>query len=132
MQIDYLHNIQASMNRAAAASNQTGYVGWQDIPLGPSHSSLPAPGGGCADFTMNGTTAVTIVPAPVAGYFREVTHLGLYNVDSNTNKLILQRTVGNNANNNSVFYEASMLTLANWVYERGIGWRNQSAAGLSL
>lgn len=133
MLLDHLHNLQASINQnASAGNNQTGFVAWADVPVNAEQGGGPFPCYGSSFFTMNGTALQTLVGAPNAGFTREVTKLQIFNADNATDTLILQITSTTNANNNAVFYKASMLTLANWVYEKGIGWKNQSAAGLSL
>lgn len=133
MLLDHAHNLQASLNQnASAGNNQTGFIAWQDVPVGAEQGALNFLTYGAAYFTMNGTVLQTLVAPPSAGWTREVTKFQLFNADNATDTLILQITASNNANNNSVFYKASMLTLANWVYEKGSGWKNQSAAGLSL
>jgi hypothetical protein len=133
MIVDHTHNIQISSNATASANNmQTGFVAWQDVPTSATEGLPAFPVYGAADFTMNNTTVVTIVPVAPAGYLREVTHLSIFNADNATDQIILQRTWANNSANNSVFYKASMATLANWVYEKGRGWANVSATGTAL
>jgi hypothetical protein len=133
MQVDNLHNLQMSMNQNASASNnQTGYIAWQDVPVNAPVGRDTFPTYGANYFTLNGTVVTTVMKAAPPGYVREVTHFSLVNNDNATDQLIVQTTLVSNSSNNQAIYKATQLTLANWVYERGVGWKNQSAAGLSL
>ena len=132
MQVGHLHELQIVLDSAPGATEPTGFVAWEDVPVAPPAGDPRFPALGAADFSANGTTPVTIVPPAPAGYVRRVTNLQITNGDNQTRTLSVLRTVANNANNNSTFYKATQLTLANWVYTQKIGWKNQSAAGLSL
>jgi hypothetical protein len=133
MLLDNFHNLQLSMNQNASASNnQTGYIAWQDVPTYANQGDPNFPTYGANYFTLNGTVVTTVMGAPAAGYRREVVHFTLVNNDNATDTLNVLVTVANNANNNVAIYKATQATLAMWNYEKGIGWKNQSAAGLSL
>lgn len=132
MQVGHLHEIQLVLDAAPGATEPTGAVSWEDVPQSAEVGMSPFPVLGAQDFSLNGTTPVTIVPPAPAGYVRRVTNLSITNGDNQTRTLSVLRTYANNANNNNLIYKASMLTLANWVYTQKIGWKNQSAAGLSL
>jgi len=133
MLIDHNHNVQMSMNaNASASNNQTGYIAWRDTPVNASQGMQNFPSYGANYFTLNGTVVTTVMPAPPAGFIREAVNFQLVNNDNATDKLIVQVTNTGNASNNTVIYAATQVTLANWVYIEEIGWKNQSAAGLSL
>src|ERR1700719_1758954 len=111
MIIDHAHNIQASMNaNASASNNQTGYVSWADYPVGAEQGMAVFPTYGGQTISMTGTVIATIVPPAPAGFVRVVEQFFLTNNDNATDILSVQITAQNNANNNSVFYKASMLT----------------------
>lgn len=132
MEVGHLHELQIVMDAAAGAVAPTGFVAWEDVPLAPVVGQPNFPTLGVSDFAANGTTPVTIMQPAPSGYMRRVTNLQITNGDNQTRTLSVLRTLASNTSNNSTFYKASMLTLANWVYTKGIGWKNQSAAGLSL
>ena len=133
MLLDNLHNLQMSMNaNPSTGNNQTGYIAWQDIPTHPDVGRSYFPTYGANYFTLNGTVVTTVMPAPRTGFLREVIHFTLVNNDNATDTLKVIVTNTGNANNNVSIYAATQATLAMWNYERGIGWKNQSAAGLSL
>ena len=133
MLIGHNQNLQMSMNQNASASNnQTGYIAWQDVPVNAQQGMQNFPTYGANYFTLNGTVVTTVMGPPAAGYLREVIKFTLVNNDNATDQLIVQVTAANNANNNTAISKATQATLAMWNYECGIGWKNQSAAGLSL
>lgn len=133
MLIGHNQNLQMSMNQNASASNnQTGYIAWQDVPVSAQQGMPNFTAYGANYFTLNGTVVTTVMGSPAAGYLREVIHFTLVNNDNATDTLKVLVTQANNANNNTLIYATTQATLALWNYERGIGWKNQSAAGLSL
>ena len=133
MLVDSTHNLQMSMNQNASASNnQTGYIAWQDVPVNAPVGRDTFPTYGANYFTLNGTVVTTVMGKAPPGYLREVTHFTLVNNDNATDTLKVLVTAQNNANSNNLIYATTQLTLAVWQYEKGNGWKNQSAAGLSL
>ncbi len=133
MLVDSTHNLQMSMNQnASTGNNQSGYIAWQDVPVNAPVGRDTFPTYGANYFTLNGTVVTTVMKAAPPGYLREVIHFTLVNNDNATDTLKVLATVNNNSANNVLIYAATQATLAMWNYEKGIGWKNQSAAGLSL
>src|ERR1700722_16512525 len=119
MIIDHAHNIQASMNaNASASNNQTGYVSWADYPVGAEQGMAVFPTYGGQTISMTGTVIATIVPPAPAGFVRGGGGWGGGCEPIPPKKTQKGRDSGGgktgekkNAKKNSVFYKASMLTL---------------------
>jgi len=82
--------------------------------------------GGCSDTATNSTTPVTIVAAPGASTQRHVETISVHNAD--TASVTFTISLNNNSTLRSRI-KITLLTLENFLYERGKGWTVYDTSG---
>lgn len=104
------------------ATNQLQWnVSYQDI----TSSGMTLPQSAGAGLTNN-ATAVDIVAAPAASTTRQVTQINVYNADTATATVTIQKDV---SGTNYVLIQYALTTLDTLMWSREDGWRVMSATG---
>ena len=98
-----------------------GAVAANQLPVTVSYTDITTTTclGGCSDTATNSTTPVTVVAAPGASTQRHVDTLTVYNAD--TASVTFTISLNNNATLRTIL-KITLLTLENFLYERGKGW----------
>lgn len=126
MILDSTMSLTLVLGGAVSATEPTGIACWEDSPVSGSGVGGPVPPQqGSAVFTTTGATAITIVPAPSAGFMRRVTSLHLYNIDSATITPNIKVLVGSTGR---TVFKGTRATIENLVYTNTNGWQGYSVA----
>lgn len=126
MLLDSTMSLTVVLGGAAATTEPQGVACWEDLPVsGQVGGIAPVHQPGSAAFITTGSTAITLVAAPAAGFVRRVTTIHLYNIDSAAITPNFKVVVG--ATGRTVF-KGTRATLENLFYGFTTGWQGYSVA----
>jgi len=115
--------IRAFMAGAPAATQPEWYAAWADHDdIGPPPTFIPADDNG----SLNGATAVELIPPPAGAQQRQAKYISIFNADSATVVVTVELWDGASTR----LARAELLTLERLVWEDDVGWQVFNASGL--